>query len=171
MHSHRTALIITGAMFEAFGLILLWTPDLAPDAAATWRRIRIGTAALVGWTARRVFRRPEAQVIEVGTARATAMAYPPTILMTAPAHLPLEEKVRILIDSDRRIQQRLGELEQRAETDAATIREDIAALRDDLHRHALAAAAAAVDEHRRRRSVGTGFVALGLVIGSLGNLA
>jgi hypothetical protein len=39
------------------------------------------------------------------------------------------------------------------------------------HREAARAAAAAVDEHRRRHAVATGFTAIGLLLGTLGNLA
>lgn len=174
LHDHKTALYVLALPFEVAGLVLIVWPDVAPDLRAVVtraaRRVRAGWWRVVSWW-RRLLRRPGRNVaLQVGAAVSTSAALSMQVMRGEP-NGTIAEKVAILIQRDQESQQRLNRLETSLTDKEAARDRQIAQLRTELTQLIATESQRAVDRHRRQRIVGTALVAIGAVIGTLGNLA
>ena len=173
LHDHKKALYIASAVIEGSGVVVLWSMDIGPAIVGEWRRTRAKLASLrrrVAALVRRVTRRPRNVTINVPVAVATATALRAQVIRGVEGQT-LDAQVRSLIEHDRATQERLNVLDGQVEDAAAAHERELTQLRDDLEAHAIRAALNAVDHGRRRRQIGTGLVAVGIFVGTLGNLA
>jgi hypothetical protein len=176
LHHHwKSALYLIGGAFELAGIVLLAFPDVAPYLVVGWHRT---AAALVrAWqrvtiVVRRLLRRRRNVVIGVADSISIAGGLPPRIVVTRGVAVgTLVEQMRTLIEHDRELQERLNMLEGRVDDEAAARASEITALRQHLEREAPRAARNVVERGRRLRAFGTILVAVGALIGTLGNLA
>lgn len=174
MHAYKNALYIVGAAFEGVGLLLLWTPDIRPDIVAAWRTVSTRVARAwrrIGALLRRIARRPRSMHVGVADGFTVTDALAAGQVVRGVPDGTIAERVRYLVAHDRATQERLNVLERRADEEATARERDIATARAYLEAHAVTAALAAVDLGRRRRAIGTGLITIGLVVGTLGNLA
>jgi hypothetical protein len=174
LHDNKTALYVLALPFEFVGLVLIVWPDVAPDlraiATKAVRRVRAWAWRLFNW-ARRLLRRPGRNVaLELSGSVEVSAALGMQVMRGEPKGT-IAEKVAILIQRDQESQQRLNRLETSLADKTGARDRQIAELRTDLTQLIEVESQRAVDRHRRQRAVGTALVAIGAVIGTLGNLA
>lgn len=174
LHDHKTALYLLALPFEVVGLALIIRPDVAPDlrpiAARAVRRMRAGWWRVVSRT-RRLLHRPARHVAVALSGSVHATGSMRAEVMRGEPKGTIAEKVAILIQRDQEAQTRLNRLEASIEDKAAARDRQIAELLTDLTQLIATESQRAVDRHRRQRAIGTALVAIGAIIGTLGNLA
>jgi hypothetical protein len=167
--SVKLLLLIGGAAFELFGIVLIAAPDLVPGArrAGAWLSVR--TQREVD-RLRLAIRRPRHQVVQVpGLAHARAMGNPPSVRISVNADASLDEKVAYLLSRDQDAQRVVNDLAGRVAAIETQLPGQLATLRDEMRTHVAAELAASEADYRPARIGGTIALAIGLVLVTVAN--
>jgi hypothetical protein len=157
----RTAFYVCGALAELCGIVLVASPDLVPGAVRfigwwrpRWRRIENRIRLRL-----RLKPRP---LIVSGSLSATAKTSGSLAAIVSTGATTVDEKVEYLLRRDRETQQRVNDLAMRLENVEAAHPEDLAVLRDELHRHFEERLGEAQADYRAARIAGAALLMLGL---------
>lgn len=174
MHAHKALLYWLALICEVIGLGLISTSDVVPELARLWQSAK---HALVGWVRsvegllRRLLHRPK--IVEYvdhvqGDIGFSGEAASISVVIRSGT---LAEKVAALIEHDQRAQERINALAKEASAERAAWREAVEQVRVDLESQIASQTQEITERNRGRRALGTLLVAIGAVLGTLGNLA
>jgi hypothetical protein len=165
----QAGLFAAGAVIEFVGIVLLGFPDFVPGAVRLSQWLRV-SARRVANRLRRVVRlppRPTVVTLE-GLVHGRSMGRASVTVAVSPG-ATLEEEVAFLLRRDQESQNRINALTERvAEIEGRTPAE-LEQLRARMEAHVAQELAAARDEYRPLRIVGTIALALGLICMSVAN--
>jgi len=176
--SARAILLLTGAVFEFGGIVLLGFPDFIPGArlASRWLGDRSRMVAIRG---RRVMTRIRARFRTEHRSGASRISGAGTIEtageVTTPQGIhpdvPDVAKLAFLIRREEEMRSELADLEKRTTSLETKVPRQLAELRRDLRAHVGDELRVAFAAYRPLRVAGTIAFAIGLTLATLGNFA
>jgi hypothetical protein len=166
----KTILLVVGALAEFGGILLIAAPDLIPGARRfgrwldrRWRPIENRI--------RRALRLPGRSVtVSASAALSAAVAMSATAVVGVSETATLEEKVAFLLRRNEATQLQTAALAQRVDAIEKDVERREGELRDELHRHIATELRSALEADRVLRVVGSGLLALGLLLATVATL-
>lgn len=165
----RATLYILGAAFELFGIILVASPDLVPGArrfsrwiAPRWRRFENRLRRLLRLPGRNI-------VVDAGAATLVLSAGSVSAVTSVNDEATLERKVDFLLRRDQEAQRQTNELAQRLSSMESELVRRHDELRGQMEEHVSTKLDAAFSEYRAARVIGTGLLAIGLTLTTIGS--